>query len=742
MGNRSGLTSISLRKLLTLVILVILILEIQPSTNLGPEFIRNASGSSFVETNFELSFLITTGSRIGESYALYIKQALAPLGIEVNFIIKPWGQFVGDFTRKASMGTPWDITTTSLSGGNPTPDLSWLYHSEGYWGSSIMQLGDPEFQSYQLLDVELNQTTDIDRLIETIDFELNFTRRYELLKEFNDLYFNKLLWNMPLIAQISKTSMWKGFGGPNNELWDLQEGIILSSFLGAGWNEADIPETRDSDPSTIRWAVDDQSKFNLDPFQSQDDQQASQTDWSYVGEFITFDKTNSPHPNVAWNWFSGDFGDTWVDDDNETIPVTQYTFLLRDDVYWHETVDIEGNVIPPKRVDGLDYNLTLSMYDMARQSNTFDLKDEDGWKVLADWNISSTIFPNDTISLRVPNSLRTPNDLFKFSSLNPLPSHLLGGDLTFYNSTSKLNETSPLVPGMPFDPWNTYQWNSFESFEGNTAIGPYQMVDYNFNIFHSFEARSDYWYPNEWDVATYYSANKENNDLMKLENKYDVNLSLWGADNSLPQTPYYHAWAENGGNMVKPTDLSIKFIEYVVIGNQDAELIKFEAGHLDIYESSQIGAYTVQTHTNNLDLSVKESFPKGSATLLFFNLANDHLKKINVRLAIAHVLDRDRLIRMHDGLGKAWWSVTFPNKQSNGIDWDIIQNPINYAYYKARDLMRLEGYDAADTNDFIPTGTPPDIYTDWEKGVINFIDYGTTFVLVVALLRKKKKNFR
>ncbi|MCE7733859.1 MAG: hypothetical protein GPJ54_03205 [Candidatus Heimdallarchaeota archaeon] len=710
--------------------------------------------TTFVTTNFELSFLIRSGSRIDESYALYIKQALAPLSIDVKIWAKPWGQFVGDLKNSTLNGKPFDLTTTGFNNRGKIPELSWLYHSDGYWGDRLMHFDDPAFQAWQLAEIGLNQTSDIYPLVKSIDYELNLTRRYEMLEEFNELYFTRLLWNMPLVAQSTKMSMWKGFGGVNNELWGPQEGIISSSFLGAKWDPAHTASQRVANSSTIRWAVGDQRQFNLDPFQSFDDQQDSQTDWSYRGQLLSFDKNYSPHPNVAWNWFSGDFGDTWDNDNNAFTPdvaLTQYTFLLRDDVYWHETQDFEGNVIPAQRVDGLDYNLSLTLYDMARQNNNFEIEDENHWNTIADWSISSTVFPHDTVTIRVPNYLRTPNDSFKFGNLNPLPEHLLGGDLIFYNSTSELNETAPLTPGMPFDPWDTYQWNSFESFEGNTAIGPYQMVDYDFNIFHSFAARSDYWYPNEWDISAYHTTNIADPDLLALETIYNVDLELWGGSNSLSQDAYYHSW--NGTNPDfhdKPTALTIEFIEYVVIDDHNWELIKFEAGDLDIYRSTTLGASTVAAHTENPDLAIKDAFPSESASMLFFNLLNDHLKKINVRLAIAHVIDREKLVNIHDGFGRAWWSVADPATISSDIDWDPIQHPLDYDYPCARYLMKLEGYRAADSNDFIPTADIPDVtyitvqttasdVIEWSNNFLKYRDYfgiSTVIALVAVIIRK------
>ncbi|MCE7737219.1 MAG: hypothetical protein GPJ54_20190 [Candidatus Heimdallarchaeota archaeon] len=733
------------KKIYGLAIIFVFVLSVSANSNLV------VAQTNFVTTNFELSFFLPSGSRRDESYGLYIKQALAPLGIDVKIFAKPWGQFVGDLLRGVSTGKPFDMATVGFRGGGLTPDIGWLYSSEGYWGGIIMQLADPTFQAYQLAETGLNQTTDIDTLIASVDFELNLTRRYELLEEFNDMYFTKLLWNMPLVAQSTKAAMWKGFGGPNNEDWNAREGVISSSFMGASWDLANTADQRSSNDSTIRWAVGDQGKFNLDPFQVQDTSQGTQTDWSYVGGLLNFDSLWNAHPQNAWNFFSGDFGDTKDHDNNVTtdeVPVTQYTFLLRDDLVWPATVDMNGAVVPETPVTGLDYNLTLTMYDMSKQTNLFDVNGIDTWEVLADWEISTTIFADDTITVWVPNTLRTPDDRIMFGSLNPLPSHLLGGDLTWLNASldyTDYNMTSPMVPGMPFSPWDTYQWNSFESFEGNTALGPYSMVDYEFNVFHSFAARADYPFANEWDTAGFYA--QATTALTDMETAFNVDFSLW-ANGTLPQDAYYHAYAEVSGNKAKPSTQNLEYIEYVVIDDQNAELIKFEAGDLDIFGSTQLGASTVSSHESNPGLVVKDTFPNVSARMLFFNMLEENLKKINVRLAITHVLDRDKLVNIHDGFGKAWWSVAYINKASGGQNWDAIQHPLAYDYAKARDLMRLEGYNAADTNDFIPTADIPDVRDIVDVLGVDIVSevigsellflFSSFSMIAVVLIRKRK----
>lgn len=646
------------------------------------------SASATQEYNFSITFELSADSARSFVFANYLKEALKPLGIEVKIKYLPWMTFVGDLLRSTSAGTYWDLTEVGFSGGNSYPEYAWLYDSESFWGGITYQLGDPEFQAYQLADVGLNQTTDINTLIWDIELELNITKRYVLQDQFIEMYMTKLLYDIPTIIALSATSMPTGYGGPNNELWEVKEGIIESRALGAKWDPLYTPALRSSNSSTIRLSIGDQMKFNLDPFQVLDRAQGTQTDWSNQGELLGFDKELTPHPNTAWNFFSGDFGDTWDDDDNPLTPeigVTQYTFLLRDDVYWHETKDIYGIPVPAQRVDGLDYNLTLTLYDMSRQTNFFDVNGIDAWEVLADWEISTTVFQDDTITLRVPNHLRSVGDLINFGSLRPLPAHLLGGDLTYYNYTSTLNEVSPLVPGMPFSPWDTNEWDSFESFEGNTAIGPYQMVGYEFNVYHSFAARPDYWYPNEWDVNEIYSVNSADIDLIALESAYGVDFSLFGGSNNFAQDAYYWTYDEITYH-AKPTSQNIDYIEYLVIDDPEAVRIKFLAGDIDVLTKS---AYSVPNQIlieNDPNFITKQMKTNAGPRLFIFNLLHEHLRKFNVRNAIAHALDMNVIIDFYHGNAVKANSPDFGHQRTNeawGIPYDL---------NIARSLMMLEGY--------------------------------------------------
>ena len=172
--------------------------------------VQTVSGQSqFIETNFELWYYTEAGSRTTESYALYIKQALAPLGIDVKIVAKPFGQFVGDLLHYTT-GHPFDLTHIRFVGGGPTPGFMWQYHStRTSFGQSMYQLHYPELQEWFAEDSGVT-IEEVDTLLEDIEFELNLNIRKELVTEFNELYMTKLLYDLPVIAQSYLTTMWKG----------------------------------------------------------------------------------------------------------------------------------------------------------------------------------------------------------------------------------------------------------------------------------------------------------------------------------------------------------------------------------------------------------------------------------------------------------------------------------------------------------------------------------------------------
>jgi ABC-type transport system substrate-binding protein len=101
----------------------------------------HTSGQAVVE-NFSLVVETNVGNRRRESFALYLRQALAPLGIDVEVLGKPFNQFVGDLLHFTD--TEWDIAIVGFVGGSPfAPSYVDLYSCRGgFFGVLTYQLCD------------------------------------------------------------------------------------------------------------------------------------------------------------------------------------------------------------------------------------------------------------------------------------------------------------------------------------------------------------------------------------------------------------------------------------------------------------------------------------------------------------------------------------------------------------------------------------------------------------------------
>lgn len=669
-------------KILSIALMAVFVLSINGQ-------VATVSGQDqFIETNFEIWYYTQAGSRTTESYALYIKQAVAPLGIDVKIIAKPWGQFVGDLLHYTT-GHPFDMTHIRFVGGGPTPGFMWSYHStKTSFGQSMYQLHYPEFQEWQAEDAGVT-TEEVDALLEAIEFELNLAVRKDLVTQFNDLYMTKLLYDMPVIARTFLTAMWKGYGGENNELWIPEEGVLGSRAFGAVWTDA-TPAGRVSNSTHIRLdTVTPGMDEMFDPFQSFDAPTGEITDNMHFN-MLDFDASFGAHPGIAWNYlFNETFSDTYDHDNNATtdeVPTYEITWFLGNQAMWAPTIDINGATVATEAVDALDFVLA---YDMFLHPETV-LNGKETYLTIVDYYASTTVFADDTFTLKINAAEVTPDDYFAFGAMSPVPAHLLGGDLHWTNTTDSTDHVDAVEDNAAWNPQDSKEWVLWASKEGHSLVGAYENVEYVKGEFYSYRERADFWFPNEDDVATYYDADA----FADLETEFGYSFDVF-APHENEVTPDVYFWGYDGAG-VKPTTQGIATYELVVIDDINAVLLAFESGNLDAFGSTGLGAQTVENHQTNPNLVVKESIPQRGPELIVFNLLNENLKKINVRLAIAHAIDKDELVKIHDGFAKPHHSVVWPKLTS----W-IVPHEIAYDYNTSRDLMREEGYKALETPDFV-----------------------------------------
>jgi ABC-type transport system substrate-binding protein len=366
--------------------------------------------------------------------------------------------------------------------------------------------------------------------------------------------------------------------------------------------------------------------------------------------------------------------------------------------------------------------------------------------------VSTTLTTDDTISIYLLPGETTPDDYVTLGALNAMPEHLLGGQLELANGT-----TFAIGDDTLFNYQSSLQWNHFETVDGNIQIGPMRILEHDIaNSFWSFEDRADFPFPNEQDIKDSYTANKAAFDTLAAS----MNTTGWLAPDlstfaphyqtAAQATPYYFAY--NGG--AKPTTQGIDTVVVKIIPDTNAALLAFEAGRLDSFGSSALGANTVADHVANPDFNVFETFGISGPILLVFNLLNEHLQKRDVRYAIASVLDKSEMIKINDGFSTPTespvWLVydrfapgAFKGAGEGGSDlsW-YVPVPIPYNYATGRDLMRKNGYEAQDSaNEQGVADDPPISEVIQTLGVLGsdlYIGFSAFAIATFALIRRRR----
>jgi ABC-type transport system substrate-binding protein len=704
-----------------------------------------------IQTNFDAWFFTQAGSRITEAYALYIKQALAPLGINVKVVAKPFGQFVGDLLHYTT-GHPFDLAQIRFSGGSLTPSFKWAYHSsDTSFGIDMYQLDNPDFQAFQAVDAGV-QTAEVDALIDAIEYELDLPTRKALVDQFAELYMTKLLYDFPMVSTNFRTTMWKGFGGDQNQLWDPDEGILASIGLGASWTSNQPIRAGVSNTTTIRLSTVNPASPLFDPQQSHDTATSAITN-IMTDASINFDKGFIPHPGLAYQWavkdsVSADF-DNNASTPNEVSANGEHVFFIRDNAVWPATTDYTGAPIASTPLTAKDLAFAMQIYKLANVV----VNGKELFTPLYDVNVTTTITTDDTLHVYIKPGLATPDDIVTFGGVTAMPAHILNGTLHYIdeNGTTTMGNIYEL-DAQGINVQETEEWTHWASMDGHSLVGAYDITEYVDNSYRSYVARSDYYFPNEAEIVDMHAAHASAFAPYEAANSFNESLAYWAPNvNTEAPSPFYWNFDTSSG-------LAIKQWYYTVIEDTNAALLAFEAGAVDTFSPTALGAQKVAEHQANPNYVVKVQTPVRGPELLVFNVLNPHLRKINVRLAIAHAIDKQQLIKIHDGFAR---EVDSPVWLSSGEYW-YTPFPVAYDYATARDLMRGEGYFAAETNNVVVTAPPPpvsDVVTTISSQIENVVTEGgnkivsnltevlgssflmffSSFALItITVLRKKK----
>lgn len=686
-----------------------------------------------VQENFSLSLFTNSGNRLRESYALYIKQAVVPLGINIDVIAKPFGQFVGDLLH-LSTGEPWDLAIVGFTGGL-MPDFQGIYDTDSFFGCLFYQLCEPEVQEWFLSDTGLNLTEDVDPLILDAVFTLDPIERWDLTDQFAQLFMDQLLYDLPLIKPISEFATWRGFAGENNEgYFPNKGGLIAHSYQGHNFDDA--PAARAA-PATM-WQEDTVAPAAanmLDTYQVADTATGDQSNLIAATMFTFYD--NIPYPYLAHQWFQEDlvYNGTFIE-------AGRHTFIMDNGFTFPATVDVTGAVVAEHALDANDVRMALD-YLMHPNSNA---RGETYQDIVANYSVSTTYTTDDTITIDLNEGFPGLLDYAILGGITPLPDHILGGTLNLANGTSfEIGDNT-------FNPSLSDEWLLWQTFEGNTYASWWEINEFELDQnFYSFKTRDSQPKANEARSKALYDANTAAGDALFAA----ANTTGWPAGSDMGYFAPHLSLRDPADSLnFNGVGFGITDAVYKITVDDNARLILFEDGELDQYASSGQGLAIVQEHRANDDYVMANTIFSGSPNFMAFDVKNEHLKYRDVRYAIASMIDLEEMTQINDGFAIPNHSpvtayhgtvplAAFKGAGDNGEDlswYNEYAIPNDFA--TARDLMRDLGYTVPDSAT-PKTGVEPPVNTLVETlasslGADAWIGLSAFAIASVVFVRRKR----
>lgn len=661
--------------------------------------------------NFSMVVETNVGNRRRESFAYYLQQALAELGIDVKVVGKPFSQFVGDLLFASPK--PYGIGIVGFVGGSViAPDFYDLYHSEGFFGDLTYQLSSEEWQNWLPNDpanTEGITQDDVDNLIGNMTFNFDLLgERKDLTLQFQQMFMENLLYDYPLLAPTGIFSIWHGLDN-----FDPEEGTLGSAYLGARWG-SETPSERINNASTIAVRLASLTG-NFDPLQVADSETSTVLSGLFPQLLMFSGRDYSPHPWLAkefkvTTWFDAPIGPNGTTVD---VPFGKMDFYLYDDWQWRYP---NGTVFGPVTVDDVKFSFEMRMapHTLINGKSAFE----------PIYNV--TAYPSENkVSVFITEP--TVDDIFSFGGMDIVPYDLLGGDLSFDNGTvirALENTTDTATTGFTnYNPFETVEWDAFE--DNPVQAGPYYVDFSDVNQYKAGEfvykwANPLFTFPNEWDSTNFDQRTPETEDA------------------------YFFAWADdpNTSEKEKPTEMTINQFYHPIVEDVNIELILFKAGEVDLTSPTAFGGAELQSQIDDPRFDVHTVSTTSTADLLIFNLLDPHLKKYNVRRAIAHAIDKTALQALVDNLREPQDSPVKPFFKNN---YYSDQWKIPYDLEAAKNLMRAEGYTIIDEEPQNPNEVLTSRIPDVAGGAFNVPTPFAAFlaslaVMTVGLKIKRKKN--
>jgi len=559
-----------------------------------------------------------------------IQDDLQNIGFNVEIKQIPYYQFYLEVLTNPD-STQYDLAIGPLQDNNPVkprmfPSTQLRYSSTDDIAKAAYELGNTTYLDLLKSEVNVDQKQDVDPLIEMIKTSTDGTTVASNLNAFLNLYYGKLLYDLPLFAQDKQIIGWKGYQG-----WDKYDGILDSRKLGASWNSSTSAQ-RFGNKSTIRLPLDrTYGPVLLDPYRLRE--MNPELGDIFSSTLLSFDGHHRVHPDIAYNFIQEDWDVNG--DGSDIVKGGKFTFFIDTTHQFPATTTIENNStvnVPAEHVDANDFGLTLDlMADDLLESET--LYGATNFKSVVKWESTSTTTTNDTLVVYLNTTSNQQTALL--GSLYPLPDHILGGNLTTTTGESFNFRTSSLPAR------DSVEFQHYYTLNGSTQVSAMQFKDIivdNTAEQWNFEANPDFPFTNEWDAESQYASFKTEFDNYPTA----YNLSYFAPHiYDTPPEAYYWAYADNPSTQIheKPTSQTISYVKFRTYGTGSLQE-QFMSGEFDFVMIPPVQRITVDLSSDQFSTTLATDV---APIRIFFNQNRPILQKYDVRKAIIQALELDTI---------------------------------------------------------------------------------------------------
>lgn len=263
---------------------------------------------STAKPEITLSFLLPTGDPVQQTQAFFIKESLKHIGInvELNYVSHElYDDYVNGRSFAASVAShdmlmypisPWSDYFTQYDDERilMMPDFTWAYDYTESDSSSLYKLRSnrPVFGSHT--------AGEFINMIQLMN-KYSFSQYKVKLSEFMQYFMGELLFDIPMFRETQPVTIQMGFGDELSYHWDPNTSMLDHLKEGFRWMRPNGTHT------IIPGVVDnfiDVLEYLMDPL-------------------IYFDEEFTPHPAIAYQYVSGDFGEVIIHDG---IPIRVYRY--------------------------------------------------------------------------------------------------------------------------------------------------------------------------------------------------------------------------------------------------------------------------------------------------------------------------------------------------------------------------------------------------------------------------------